>query len=326
MEIYTIIKQLLLPPGSILLLLALAFVLVRGTLGRMLLFVSWSLLLLMSLPGLTFPLIGALERYPALDPDRLAEIDADAIVVLGATVYANAPEYGTHTVDGNSLKRTRYAAWLSRRTGLPVYVSGGAGERAAGPAMVRVLIDEYGVAVAGLESNSRNTWENAEFTMPLLQADGMRRILLVTQAWHMPRAVAAFERLGAEVLPAPTYFVQRRSSGTKPPWSKGYTDWLPQASACELGFYALHELIGQIYYDLRARFLKPESEAVPQPEFQTSFRPASPLPIERALPYQLPPKPWYIGSSGHRPGRFLHMSICVNHGWWKFATRPEQIG
>ena len=51
MEAYAVVKQLLLPPGIILLLLAVAFFLVRGTLGRLLLFVAWSVLLIMSLPG-----------------------------------------------------------------------------------------------------------------------------------------------------------------------------------------------------------------------------------------------------------------------------------
>jgi uncharacterized SAM-binding protein YcdF (DUF218 family) len=252
MEAYAVVKQLLLPPGIILLLLAVAFFLVRGTLGRLLLFVAWSVLLIMSLPGFSVPLIGSLERYPALAPEQVSAVDADAIVVLGATVYASAPEFGGHTVDGNSLKRIRYAAWLHRRTGLPVYVSGGAGEKAPGPAMVRVLEEEFSVPVAGMERDSRTTWENATLTAPMLRADGIRRVLLVTQAWHMPRAVEAFERAGVDVVPAPTYFVNRPVDRSGQTWQDQYKDWLPKAAAFQISFYAIHELLGRVYYDLRA--------------------------------------------------------------------------
>jgi uncharacterized SAM-binding protein YcdF (DUF218 family) len=252
MDAYAVIKQLLLPPGIILLLLALAFFLVRGTLGRMLLFVAWSMLLMMSLPGVAVPMIGSLERYPALNPEQLSAVDADAIVVLGATVYASSPEYGGHTVDSNSLQRTRYAAWLHRRTGLPVYVSGGAGEKAPGPAMARTLQEEFSVPVAGVDQDSQTTWENAMLTEPMLRADGIRRVLLVTQAWHMPRAVEAFQRAGVAVVPAPTGFVDRPVDRSGQTWRDQYKDWLPQAPAFQISYYAIHEWLGRVYYELKA--------------------------------------------------------------------------
>ena len=136
---YTIIKQLLLPPGLLLVLLALAFFLVRGTLGRLVLFVAWSLLLVMSVPMFAGILVQAVERYPALTPEDIRSTDAGAIVVLGAGVYADAPEYGGTTVDERSMVRSRYAAWLYRQTRLPIYVTGGAGPRAPGPPMQRYL-------------------------------------------------------------------------------------------------------------------------------------------------------------------------------------------
>lgn len=254
MEAYTVLKQLLLPPGLFLVLMALAFFLVRGTLGRLVLFVSWSLLLIMSLPAFAGLLIQLAERYPALPPEEVADTGAEAIVVLGAGVYADAPEFGGHTVDANSMKRSRYAAWLHRRTGLPIYVTGGAGPRAPGPVMRDFLEQELGVPVAVLEDESRNTRENASRTAPLLAAAGIRGVLLVTDAWHMPRAVTAFERAGVDVVPAPTYFISGGHSqpgealGTGQDWR----NWLPQAKACYASFYAVHELLGGLYYDLLA--------------------------------------------------------------------------
>lgn len=265
MSLYTIVKQLLLPPGILLLLLALAFFLVRGTLGRLLLFVAWSLLLVMSLPALTVPMIAALEQYPALPPQDLAAhaADAEAIVVLGAGTYTAAPEYGGNTVGPNSLARIRYAAWLHRRTGLPIYVSGGHGRNAPGLPMAAALREEFGVPVALVETDSRTTWENAAYTVPLLRADGIERVLLVTQAWHMPRSVAAFERAGIGVIPAPTYFVSQRDPqpGTHREAVDRLRDWLPQAAAFQASAFVIHELLGQAYYQLKEAFTTPLATA-----------------------------------------------------------------
>jgi uncharacterized SAM-binding protein YcdF (DUF218 family) len=254
MEAYSVLKQLLLPPGIFLVLLALAFLLVRGTLGRLVLFITWSLLLVLSLPAFAGLLFQLVESYPPLPPASLAETGAEAIVVLGAGVYSDAPEYGGHTVDANSMQRSRYAAWLHRRTGLPIYVTGGAGSRAPGPPMHRFLEQELGVPVSAVEDRSRNTRENAELTAPLLAQADIRRVLLVTDAWHMPRAVASFERAGVEVVPAPTYFVSdaHRLRAAAEGSTDAWRDWLPQMAALSAGYYAVHELLGEIYYELRA--------------------------------------------------------------------------
>ncbi len=256
MDLYAVAKLLLLPPASLLLLIGVGLWMVRGTLGRMIIFVAWSLLMLMSLPATSSLLLEAVQEYPPLPPDAVSETGAEAIVILGAAVYRHAVEYGETTVGTNSMKRCRYGAWLHRRTGLPIYVSGGRGEYAPGPAMVRFLEDELGVPVAVLESESRNTWENAAKTAPLLREAGIERVFLVTDAWHMPRSVAAFERTGLVVVPAPTYFrgtppLPPGSDVEPPPWSFG--DWFPQPQALQNSFYAVHELIGQAYYGLRAR-------------------------------------------------------------------------
>lgn len=267
MEAYTVLKQLLLPPGLFLVLLAIVFLLVRGTLGRMVLFVAWSLLLIMSLPVFAGPLIAMLEHYPALPPDAVDGTGAEAIVVLGAGVYRDAPEYGGHTVDLNSMKRARYAAWLHRRTGLPVYISGGSGPAAPGRVMRRFLEQELGVPVAALEDASRNTRENAERTTPLLRAAGIHRVLLVTDAWHMPRAMDAFRRAGVDAVPAPTYFLSASRRLPREPIDpdERARRWLPQAASFHASYYAIHELLGTVYYRLRARLVAQDTLAADRP-------------------------------------------------------------
>ena len=250
MTAYGVIKTLMMPPGGIILLLAAAFFLVRGGLGRLLLFTATAILTLMSLPAVALWLMAPLEPYPALDVRAPLPTDAKAILVLGAGLESDAPEYQGETLDGFSLERTRYAAWLHRATGLPIYVSGGnpaADEAAVGEVMARVLRDEFKVPVAGVDARSRTTWENAAYSKPLLAQAGVTRVLLVTSAWHLPRAVEAFDRAGIAVTPAPTGFV------TSPGWKAdlGLYDWLPSAHALHTNYFAIHEHLGRAWYQVR---------------------------------------------------------------------------
>ena len=70
--------------------------------------------------------------------------------------------------------------------------------------MREVLESEFEVAVSWSERESTDTLENASLSAPILNKNGVRTILLVTHAWHMPRARACFEAQGFTVLAAPT--------------------------------------------------------------------------------------------------------------------------
>jgi uncharacterized SAM-binding protein YcdF (DUF218 family) len=258
--LYTAIKLLLMPPGIILVLLLIAFFLVRGTLGRMLLFVAWSVLLIMSLPMTSTMLLASRQAYEALPPEQLDKTGADAIVVLAAGIYSNPGEYGEPLVDMLTFQRLRYGAFLHRRTGLPIFVSGGGEPIPYAELMEKSLRDELNVPTAHVEDLSRNTWENASLLAPMLRAAGVRRPLLVTNGWHMARAVPAFKHHGFDVLPAPTGLVKPGPPPQEDEESQqsSIADWLPQASAFMVSYYALHEMIGSIVYDFRAFMTPPE--------------------------------------------------------------------
>jgi uncharacterized SAM-binding protein YcdF (DUF218 family) len=76
--------------------------------------------------------------------------------------------------------------------------------------MQRVLRQELGVAPRWVEIRSRTTAENAQYSAELLRADGITRVLLVTHAFHIPRARLQFERAGMQVIAAPTGFEAKR--------------------------------------------------------------------------------------------------------------------
>ncbi|MEO1766939.1 YdcF family protein [Thiobacter aerophilum] len=239
-----LLTALFLPPGSPLVMLALGWAVWprRPRLGRALVLAGTLTLGLLSLPFVSASLLRLLAGEP---PSHLDFSGAQAIVVLGAGRYQDALEYGGDTVNRLALERLRYAARLARASGLPVLVSGGSPEGRVPEAsfMKAVLEDEFGVPVRWVEADSRNTWENARFSQRILAREGIERIVLVTHAWHMPRARAVFERAGLKVVPAGTRFYTPRG--------QGLADWLPDARALLDSSHALHEGLGLMWYRLR---------------------------------------------------------------------------
>ena len=171
---------------------------------------------------------------------------AQAIVVLGGEIRLGDGADIPDRLGPVSLERVVFAAQAYRRLGLPVAVSGGRVRRAQvseGALMKAVLEKDFAVPVAWNEDQSRTTWENARFTARLLQPEKLTPVVLVSQAWHLPRALWAFERAGLRALPWPAPRTALRLNRIE--------DFLPSIAALHDTFYALHEIIGAIYYRLR---------------------------------------------------------------------------
>jgi uncharacterized SAM-binding protein YcdF (DUF218 family) len=172
---------------------------------------------------------------------------AQAIVVLGGGRLKNAPEYGAQDVPGFIAQaRLRYGARLQRETGLPLLVTGGApeGSRESEAAiMARMLREDFAVPVRWLEHGSDNTAQNAQMSSAILKQAGVQRILLVTDAIHMPRSQRIFAQNGLQVVSAPTAFSSRR------PLSP--IDFVPNGASFGISYYAMHEWIGIWWYRLR---------------------------------------------------------------------------
>ena len=146
------------------------------------------------------------DRFP---PVSYAASDlAGAVVLGGATGSAElAAERDTYLL-GDPAERLTAAAGLRRRhPDLPIVISGfSAAVTHAGFSegqMTRRLMAELGFAPDAFryEERSRTTFENARYTADAFGREG--RWLLVTSAFHMPRAVAAFRAQGMEVVPYP---------------------------------------------------------------------------------------------------------------------------
>jgi uncharacterized SAM-binding protein YcdF (DUF218 family) len=238
-----LVAAFLLPPLNGLLLIGAGWLLwrrrprvARGLIGG-----GALLLFVLSLPVVGKAMLRTLEGEPV---STKVLRQAQAIVVLGAGRYREAPEYGGDTVSVATLTRVRYAAYLHRLTGLPLLVSSGkpdGGDISEAEAMRRVLVREFGVAVRWVEGASNNTRENAIATAAMLKRDGIGRIVLVTHTEHMPRAQRAFSAAGLTVFSAPTVF--ERSPMTP-------LDFVPQGYGKVRS--AMHEWIGLAWYALRS--------------------------------------------------------------------------
>ena len=230
---------LLLPPANSLLLLGVAGLYRRRRWAFGLAAFATALLVLQSLPLVAGALMASLEARAG--PVIENADGARAIVVLGSGLELDQPEYGGDTAGERTLVRVRYGALLARRFGLPVLVTGGRPQdatRTEAAVMAEILAREFAVKVRWQEGESRKTAENASRSAVILRDAGIRRVVLVTQAFHMPRAVRLFRTAGLEVVPAPTQF---KTSGRLP---FGPLDLLPQSKALRNSYYALHEWLG----------------------------------------------------------------------------------
>ncbi len=243
----TLVGALLLPPFNFILLCAMGLLLRRSR-PRLGFALSALALLLLTVCSTGIGAHWLARPLEAMNPPLLSThaLDAQAIVILAGGRQSNAPEYGGQDVPNLiSLGRLRYGARLQRATGLPLLVSGGAPEGATlseAALMATVLREELGTPVHWVEQASDNTAQNAQYSARMLQQAGVRKMVLVTDALHMPRARRAFEQHGMQVVPAPTVFATygRRSA----------LRWVPTAAGLRLSYYAMHEWLGLLWYRL----------------------------------------------------------------------------
>ena len=231
----------------------------RATAIALLLAITY--LWLCSTTPVMYSVVGSLERQYVTTGDLPS---ADAIVLLGgATRPAIAPRPDVDLQDESD--RMMRAAQLYRDGKSSLVVASGGRlkwddaalpiEESEAYDMSRILqllgVPEDSII---LEPNSRNTYENAIFTQPILEERDITRILLVTSAMHMPRSVQIFQKLGIDVIPAPTDFVAvspQYSLTVRDNLAQQFIDALPQAGNLALTTRALKEYVGLVVYRLK---------------------------------------------------------------------------
>jgi uncharacterized SAM-binding protein YcdF (DUF218 family) len=208
--------------------------------------VSWALF--WSLPASSLWAGGRLEqRYPHQLPMNLPV--AEAIVVLGGNTANSRPNWFEPYDPNTASPRVDTAAHLYLAERAPLIVASGAaldGQISEAQMMANNLIQQ-GVPSDALllEKRSFTTYENALYTTEELRRLGVKRILLVTSALHMPRSVAVFRKQGFSVVPA----------GAMPqiqvPEDPSFSFWLPNARAFNASRSIIKEYVALLVYWLR---------------------------------------------------------------------------
>jgi uncharacterized SAM-binding protein YcdF (DUF218 family) len=189
------------------------------------------------------------DRFPPWTP---AQGPPDGIVILGGAIAPGISlARGVVALNGSAERITATAELARLYPNARIIFSGGTGTLFSGPLEAPLAVKELealGVAHDRItaEEQSRNTVENAVFSRLIAQPKPGERWLLVTSAFHMPRAIAAFR---AADFPIEAYPVDWRTRG--PIDAMRLSLSLP--SGLSLTDYAVHEWAGLLIYRLTGR-------------------------------------------------------------------------
>lgn len=201
-------------------------------------------------------LVRSLE-WQNIPPPELPQ--ADAIVVLGGGINPPFPPRPWVSLSEGG-DRVIHAARLYQQKKAPlVIVSGGRNDwRGTGtPESVDMaaVLTWLGVPKGAIlqDPDSLNTYENAVNVRKILDSRGIRRVLLVTSAIHMPRSLLIFKHQKIAAIPAPTdFFVTANDLQEQQSTPQGeLLNLLPDADRLQQSTRALKEYVGLVVYRLR---------------------------------------------------------------------------
>jgi uncharacterized SAM-binding protein YcdF (DUF218 family) len=235
---------------SIIILLLICGLICRASAaGKRLLIAGTSGLILWSWPPAAALFSGTLEWwYPVRE---FPVGDAQAMVVLSANIVPGDSSQPQTLLGAGTYLRCQQAAWLYRNwKPVPILATGGPGVSRNPPVaevMARAL-SEAGVpsSMVWKETASRSTHENAVYSARLLREKGIRRVVLVTEAYHMLRVEKCFRKQGVEVEPLPFAY---RSTQFQARWR----DFFPSTGSMKSNDDVLHEWAGLAWYRISGR-------------------------------------------------------------------------
>ena len=238
-----------LAPGSLLVFLLLLGCVWGANRGRALaFFVCACFLSLAVLPVGEWALTPLENRFAQALPDSVA-----GIIVLGGDEQTDITQARGVPTALDSLRRYLVFGALARRYpearlmfsgGSPYIRPGAPGQDSE---IARALLSAIGMSADNIvfETESRNTYENAVFSAALAHPDPAEKWVVVTSAWHMPRAIGCFRKAGWNVVAAPAgYF----TTGTYPVFFPFRFD-----EQLHLLTMAAHEYVGLVSYWLMGR-------------------------------------------------------------------------
>lgn len=197
------------------------------------------------------PVSNALYRTLEDPPPRTVrpEVTYDAVILLGGVVDERVQAtYGVRAFNDNNERLLETFDLLRKGTARYAIVSGGSAYTTAEPTEAATLgnqLVEWGIDSdrVVLEDRSRNTYENAVYSSEIVRERGWKSVLVVTSAFHMPRASGCFRAVRLDVDTLPVDF--RSYAG---PFSG---EWIPRAKYLESSSIAIREWSGRAIYRAR---------------------------------------------------------------------------
>jgi len=237
MILFKIVQKFLLPSVFILIFMLaglLIFKLKKQKAGKILLIVGIVFYYFLSITPVADLIIGPLENQY----NHVQETDfgmADRVVLLTGSKVPRASEVLRLYFKKNKELEQKVEIIISGTNAINPEKNNEAVE-------TKKHLTERGVPAENIiiEDKSRNTLENAQYVETLV---GGEPFFLVTSAYHMPRSMEVFQKMGTNAIPAPTDFKTRR----------GYTlfDFFPNPGNLEKSNLAFHEYLGILYYRIK---------------------------------------------------------------------------
>ena len=248
------IQLWLFPPGFNLLLIFIGMITLKR-LPKFAISVLWfacASLWILSTPIVGQKLISVLQRqYAVLDnfPVNKSPLSG-AIIVLGGGKNIALEYKNKYASSQSSLSRLRYGVHLHHQTNLPIIVSGGGSKNipySEALLMQNELQEYFNLPTKWKEEESLTTSDEAKIIIPWLQKNKILFAYIVTDAWHMPRAMYAFKHAcintNIKIIPAPTNIYDLDAE-------LGVLKFFPSITGLYISDIALHEYIGLIWYYL----------------------------------------------------------------------------
>ena len=241
---------LFLPPGifTVLVLIGIVLLLInRRKIGIVILTLTAILIYLLSIEPVKDRILLPLENafpYPGK-----AELDCEAIVVLGGGKVSHSPAEGMKAAVAPQVAKRLYTAFkVWKVVNKPLIVSGGKvfkEDVEPESSVMKRFLTNLGIPDKEIieEDESKNTFQNGVFTYKILSKKGIKKICLVTSAYHMPRSYKIFRSVGFSVTPVPADYRIDRASYS---WSS----YFPKMEYLYDSFSGIHEYVGIVYFEL----------------------------------------------------------------------------
>jgi uncharacterized SAM-binding protein YcdF (DUF218 family) len=193
------------------------------------------------------------SQYEAKDATSYQ--NADVIILLGGGMAGSAPPARLNPDLNDAADRVWFAAQLYHAKKAPYIIASGGtltwhGTTQSEARAMRLFLEQLGVPATAIidEEQSRTTYKNALNCRSKVLYLEAKRILLVTSAAHLPRAMAVFQKLypESEIIPVATD-VRVIEVG------EDLLDWLPQAGGIGMLTEAWHEWLGLLIYRLKGQ-------------------------------------------------------------------------